>query len=201
MGSAAEWSQLPVDGLPEIAFVGRSNAGKSTAINCLTGRRSLAYTSKRPGRTQTLNFFRLGERGLLVDLPGYGYSRADAATQQRWQDLISRYLTQRVALAGLVLLVDSRRGLGELDRLLLEWTATRAAPVLILLTKCDKLPRSQRAGVVAAALRKLGGFDLGEKSPTAVRLFSAPEKIGVADAVATLLDWLGEKREPLGQGE
>lgn len=155
----------------EVAFAGRSNAGKSSAINAALNRRDLARTSKTPGRTQLVNFFTLGGEQRLVDLPGYGYARVSRALQAHWQTLIEAYL-RRAALAGLVLVVDSRRGLSDGDRTLLDWCSAAACPVHVLLTKADKLSRNSAASTLAVARRELG-------DRATAQLFSAPTRQGV----------------------
>src|SRR3954452_12397131 len=137
--TAAEWRQLPVDGAPEIAFAGRSNAGKSSAINALTQRTRLAFVSKTPGRTQHINFFSLRSGALLADLPGYGFAEVPEAMRKYWQVFIARYLGERAPLVGLVLVMDIRRPLLELDHQMLGWFLPTGRPVHILLTKADKL--------------------------------------------------------------
>jgi GTP-binding protein len=142
-GSVARMAQLPADEGIEIAFAGRSNAGKSSALNALTGQRGLARTSKTPGRTQLINLFDIGPGQRLVDLPGYGYARVDRETRDRWTELLTTYLARRRALRGLVLVVDIRRGLSELDWRLLELVVPRGVEPHLLLTKADKLGRGQ----------------------------------------------------------
>lgn len=148
--STAELDALPLPGRPEIAFAGRSNAGKSSAINTITNRKQLAFASKTPGRTQLLNFFGLGRSGILVDLPGYGYAAAPGATRAAWNRLVGGYLAEREPLAGLVAMMDIRRPLTELDIALLEWMRPTGRPVLILLTKADKLTRAERNKALAS---------------------------------------------------
>jgi len=175
--------------LPEIAFVGRSNAGKSTAINLLCNQKRLAFSSKTPGRTQHLNFFTVSDRerryGYLVDLPGYGYAAADKATRATWDQLLGQYLRQRRALRGVVLLMDARRPLTDLDLQLLDWLEPTGCPVHVLLTKADKLNRSD----IAQALRQVSDALAG--SPHSVQLFSALKRMGVEQADDKLLEWLG----------
>lgn len=142
-GSVARMAQLPADEGVEVAFAGRSNAGKSSALNALTGQRGLARTSKTPGRTQLINLFDIGPGQRLVDLPGYGYARVDRETRDRWTELLTTYLARRRALRGLVLVVDIRRGLSELDWQLLELVVPRGVEPHLLLTKADKLGRGQ----------------------------------------------------------
>lgn len=199
-------SQLPGVGLadgdwrsgtpPEVAFVGRSNAGKSTAINLLCQQKRLAFSSKTPGRTQHLNFFEVADReqryGFLVDLPGYGYAATDRHTQAHWGELITQYLEQRRALRGIVLVMDARRPLTDLDSQLLDWLAPTGVPVHALLTKADKLNRQ----AMLAALRQVREAFTG--SPHSAQLFSALKRQGIDEATLLLLDWLGaaQKKNP-----
>jgi GTP-binding protein len=170
----AEPAQLPPDRGWEVAFAGRSNAGKSSAINALTNRRRLAFVSKTPGRTQQINYFALGEDRYLVDLPGYGFAKVPLAVQSHWDLLLSGYLRTRAALRGLVVIMDVRHPLTPLDRQLLDWFAPTGKPVLVLLTKADKLTR-QRAGAQLEAVRKaLNGCE--------VILFSSVSGLGVEAA-------------------
>ncbi|MDZ7748311.1 MAG: ribosome biogenesis GTP-binding protein YihA/YsxC [Halofilum sp. (in: g-proteobacteria)] len=142
-GSCARLAQLPPDRGREAAFAGRSNAGKSSALNAITRRRNLARTSRTPGRTQLINVFDLGDERRLVDLPGYGYAKAPETARRNWERLVAAYLTQRTSLAGIVLVLDARRGLTELDWRLLELVAPTGAALHVLLTKSDKLERAQ----------------------------------------------------------
>ena len=155
--SAAAMRGLPPDEGREVAFVGRSNAGKSSAINRLCARRSLARTSSTPGRTRLLNFFALDEEALvrLVDLPGYGYAKAPKSEQAKWAKLIEAYLANRRSLAGLVLLADSRLTLKPTDEQLLDWSRASELPTLVLLTKADKLGRNAQARAVANARSRM----------------------------------------------
>ncbi len=154
--SAYELSQLPPDSGAEVAFAGRSNAGKSSAINCLVRQKGLCKTSKTPGRTQLINFFALDATRRLVDLPGYGYARVPQRMRQHWDRVLSGFLLERQALRGLVIVVDIRRGVGALDQALIEMVRDRL-PLHILLTKADKLSRNQVARAVTAAESSLGG--------------------------------------------
>jgi GTP-binding protein len=142
---AAALSQLPPDQCAEVAFAGRSNAGKSSAINALTNRRKLAFVSKTPGRTQQINYFGLDAGRFLVDLPGYGYAKVPAALQLEWQRILSAYLQRRRSLRGLVIIMDARHPLTALDVRMLEWFAGTGKPVRILLSKADKLTRQEQA--------------------------------------------------------
>src|SRR5574344_1693285 len=186
--TAAQLNQLPPIDVAEIAFVGRSNAGKSTCINTLTQQRQLAFASKKPGRTQHINLFALGKQGVtdavLADLPGYGYAAVSRTDKQRWQQVMANYLVSRKGLTGIVLLCDPRLGLTELDEALLEVVRPRVEAglkFLVLLTKADKLTRSEQAKVLSITRLQAGG---GE-----VRLFSALKRQGVEDVAQLLWQW------------
>ena len=179
--SAAAPAQFPEDVGAEVAFAGRSNAGKSSAINAITGRRRLARTSKTPGRTRLLNFFELAPSRRLIDLPGYGYATAPEAERRAWLPLIDALRT-RASLRGLFVIVDSRRGLTEAEETLLAWAAP-GQRVHVLLSKADKLNRSEAAAVLRAAAARLAGR-------ATTQLFSALEGTGVKQAHDTLAAWL-----------
>jgi GTP-binding protein len=184
---AHELTQLPPDTGLEVAFAGRSNAGKSSALNVITGQRALARISKTPGRTQQINFFELGEQRLLVDLPGYGYAKVPDSVRRHWQRVMEGYLTQRQALVGLVLMMDVRRPLTDLDRQLLDWCRHRGLSSHTLLTKADKLSRGKAGAALQATTRALARDYPG----ATVQLFSALKCSGV-DAVRQRLDqWFG----------
>lgn len=184
--SAYTLDQLPLDAGAEIAVAGRSNAGKSTALNKIVGR-TIARASKTPGRTQAINIFTLDEQRRLADLPGYGYAEAPHAVREQWQARLVEYLETRRCLRGLLLVVDSRRGLMALDEALLAGAREIALPVHILLSKADKLSRNQ----AAEALRKVKNH-LGELGVSAsVQLFSALSGIGLDEARGQLARWLG----------
>jgi GTP-binding protein len=186
--SAAKPTDLPPDAGPELAFAGRSNVGKSSAINALAGRRRLAFISRTPGRTRTINFYALGDAGRLADLPGYGYASAPRALRAGWDELIGGYLAERRSLAAVVMLMDARRPLGAVDREFLSWLAPLDIPLLALLTKADKLSRAERAKTLAATEKAL------KARATQVLLFSSKDGEGV-DAVRALLEgWLDEAR-------
>jgi GTP-binding protein len=181
---------LPRPGAPEIAFAGRSNAGKSSAINTLANRTRLAFTSKMPGRTQQINFFRLRGGALLADLPGYGYAAVPRELKEHWQRFLTRYLATRQSLVGLVLVVDARHGLSEPDRALLDGYLTSGRPVLLLATKADKLaPSAQREAARAIGRDIAAAFPFAAAQVTVVP-FSATRRIGVEAAEATLAQWL-----------
>jgi len=195
--TASRLEQLPVTELPEIAFVGRSNAGKSTAINTLTQRKRLAFASKTPGRTQHVNLFELGPRdapdALLADLPGYGYAAVSRGAKQRWQQVMADYLEVRRNLAGVVLMVDSRLGFTELDLQLLDFVAPRlangAVRLLVLLTKADKLSRRDAQRMLVACRDALAARST-EQSDIGITLFSALNKRGVGDTAVQLRAWV-----------
>ena len=181
-------ADLPPAGAPEVAFAGRSNVGKSSAINALLGRKRLAFTSKTPGRTQTINFYQLGEeeekRARLVDLPGYGYARAPQTLRAQWKLLVSAYLDSRPSLAGVVVIMDARHPLTPLDQQLLDWLGgTRK---LVLLSKADKLSRAEQA----ATLKKVRS-----SLKTEVLLFSSVTRQGVEDCRRLLEAWLEQAAE------
>ena len=187
--SIAKPSGLPAPVAPEIAFAGRSNAGKSSAINTLAGHTRLAYVSKTPGRTQLINFFRLNCGAALVDLPGYGYAKVPPEVKRHWQALLETYLTQRSSLLGLVLIMDVRRPLTPLDRQMLNWFVPSGRPVHILLTKSDKLSRNQAAASLALVRRELAELT----DQVSVQLFSSLHKQGVDEVEAVVAGWLGLK--------
>ena len=186
--SAPQLEHLPPLDLPEIAFVGRSNAGKSTAINTLTQQTRLAFASKTPGRTQHINLFGVGKQkvddAVLADLPGYGYAAVPREAKLRWQRVMGNYLMTRENLRGVVLMCDPRHGLTELDEILLDVIRPRVQQglkFLVLLTKSDKLTRSEGAKVLSITRLQAGG---GE-----VKLFSALKKQGVGEAAELLWRW------------
>ena len=186
--TAPRLEHLPEHGVPEIAFVGRSNAGKSTCINTLTQQNRLAFASKTPGRTQAINLFALGKQGVtdavLADLPGYGYAAVPKQDKLRWQQVMANYLVSRPNLAGVVMLCDPRHGLTELDRILLEVIRPRiedGLKLLVLLTKADKLNRAEAQKALSIARLQTAG---GE-----VKLFSALKRQGVEETALLLWQW------------
>jgi GTP-binding protein len=192
--TVANDEQLPLPGPPEIAFAGRSNAGKSSAINALANRSRLAFTSKTPGRTQQINFFRLRNGALLADLPGYGYAAVPQPLKRHWQEFLARYLATRQSLVGLALVVDARHGLAELDRRLLAGYLTSGRPVLLLATKMDKFAVSaQREAKRAIESDVAASFPVHVSQVTVVP-FSATRRIGIGMAEAMLADWLGDSQ-------
>lgn len=184
--SVAKPSGLPAPAGPEIAFAGRSNAGKSSAINTLVGHTRLAFVSKTPGRTQLINYFTLVRGGFLVDLPGYGYAQVPIEVRKAWAGLIERYLKERESLAGLVLIMDARHPLTPLDWNMIEWFSVSGKPMHVLLTKADKLTRSAQAATLADVRRQLSG--MGEQ--VSVQLFSSLKKTGIEEAEAAVSPWL-----------
>jgi GTP-binding protein len=194
--TASRVNQLPEPGLPEIAFVGRSNAGKSTAINALARHKRLAFASKTPGRTQHINLFNVGPAdapdAIWVDLPGYGYAAVERASKQRWQAVVADYLIERRSLAGLVMLVDSRHGFTALDRQLLGYVWPRVASgevkLLALLTKADKINRRDAQRSLTIAQQVLAEVAT-EQSDIGVTLFSALSGQGLDDVALTLRAW------------
>jgi GTP-binding protein len=184
--SAHDLKDLPPPSGIEVAFAGRSNAGKSSALNTLANHNRLAFVSKQPGRTQLINFFSLGGDRYLVDLPGYGYARVPEAMRRHWQHVLSSYLSQRSTIGGLVLVMDCRHPLTPLDRQMLDWFSPTGRPIHVLLTKSDKLSRSE-AGKTLLAVRK----ELGQHWPNCtVQLFSSLKKQGVEEAEKVIGQWL-----------
>ena len=190
--SVASIRGLPPDRGREVAFAGRSNAGKSSAINALTGRRDLARTSRTPGRTRLVNFFELDEGRRLVDLPGYGYARVPRAMSRGWGALVGRYLESRRSLAGVVVLMDIRHPLTELDVTLLDWCRAADLPVLAVLTKADKLARGRRAAALSEVWGRLTRYGDAVRAMT----FSATKRIGRRELTQCLDGWLGYGSEP-----
>ena len=178
--AAGRVADFPPAGPAEIAFAGRSNVGKSSALNALVGRRSLARASKTPGRTQTLNFYALGESARLVDLPGYGYARVPQATRAQWRELVGAYLGSARTLAGVVLVMDARHPLTPLDEQLIAWLGEQR--LLALLTKADKVSRSAQHALLMQMRRRLAGHE--------VTLFSSVTRQGVEECRDLLGQWL-----------
>jgi GTP-binding protein len=190
--SANHAPQFPEDNGSEVAVAGRSNAGKSSAINALTQRRSLARTSKTPGQTQLINFFELGPQRRLVDLPGYGFAKVPVHVRDHWQELVGGYLEQRNSLTGLLLIVDARRGLSDDDRGLIGWASGRGRRVHVLLSKSDKLSRTEARRVLGQVRGELPG-------EASAQLFSAVSKEGVEEGQQALEALLANKK-PGGSG-
>jgi GTP-binding protein len=200
---------LPDTQVPEIAFAGRSNAGKSTAINILTNQKGLAFASKTPGRTQHINYFSIGGahvaqhrhdpvrvdeiQVMLVDLPGYGYAEVSGTAKLHWQKLLGDYVQRREQLAALVLIMDSRRPFTDLDTQMLEWFAPTGKPIHCILTKADKLNRNEQANVLRQAQKILDSYvdEEGQGFPFTVQLFSALKRIGIDEANDKILELAG----------
>lgn len=205
---------LPKTQVPEIAFAGRSNAGKSTAINILTNQKGLAFASKTPGRTQHINFFSIGGahvamhrkdptkveeiQGLLVDLPGYGYAEVSGDAKLHWQKLLGDYVQRREQLAALVLIMDSRRPFTDLDIQMLEWFAPTGKPIHCILTKVDKLNRNESVNALRQAQQVLDSYvdEEGNGFPFTVQLFSALKRIGIDEANDKIIELLGLEDDP-----
>ncbi len=207
---------LPKTQVPEIAFAGRSNAGKSTAINILCNQKRLAFASKTPGRTQHINYFSIGGahvaqhrkdptiveeiRGMLVDLPGYGYAEVPGDAKLHWNQLLGTYIQSRPQLAGLVLIMDARRPFTDLDVQMLEWFAPSGKPVHCLLTKSDKLNRNDSTNALRLARTVLSSYvdAQGQPLPFSVQLFSALKRIGIDEANDRIVELLGLNEEGTG---
>ncbi|WP_018577920.1 ribosome biogenesis GTP-binding protein YihA/YsxC [Legionella shakespearei] len=183
--SAARVDQLPPDIGYEVAFAGRSNAGKSSALNCLTSIKNLARTSKTPGRTQLINLFSLDDERRLVDLPGYGYAKVPLQVKMEWQKHLAHYLEVRESLKGLILLMDVRHPLKDLDQMMVDWSLNRELPVHILLTKSDKLSRSEVKNTVLKVRRH---YELASHL-VSVQSFSSLKKEGLDELIALLNNW------------
>ncbi len=207
--TAAEWHQLPAGGAPEIAFAGRSNSGKSSAINALAQRTRLAYVSRTPGRTQHINLFRTPSGALLADLPGYGYAKVPEKMRRHWQTFLARYLAERAPLVGLVLVMDARRPLTDLDWQMLDWFLPTGRPTQILLTKADKLSAAAQRRALDDAARVLAEIYGAERDGIGLQLFSATRGVGIAEAENAIGAWLSphtpiaaaDKERPRHQGE
>ena len=191
--SIAKSAGLPPPDGAEIAFAGRSNAGKSSAINTLAGHTRLAYVSKTPGRTQLINFFRLNCGAVLVDLPGYGFAKVPENVRRQWQGLLEDYLRKRENLVGLVLIMDSRHPLTPLDRQMIDWFVPGGRPIHVLLTKSDKLSRNEAATTLASVRRELAV--LGPQ--ISVQLFSSLKKVGMEEVEHKVAEWLNLPAEDL----
>lgn len=184
--SVAKPAGLPLRNSPEVAFVGRSNSGKSSAINTLVGHTRLAFVSKTPGRTQLINVFRLRNGAALVDLPGYGYAQVPPAIRLQWQSLLEHYLSRRSNLVGLVLIMDARRPLTELDWKMIGWFAPTGRPIHCLLTKSDKLSRQEQAKILRETREALAGY----AHQISLQLFSSLKKTGIDEAEKSIGAWL-----------
>lgn len=184
--SIARPQDLPPPSGPEIAFAGRSNAGKSSAINTLVGHTRLAFVSKTPGRTQLINIFRMSNGAALMDLPGYGYAKVPEAIRKQWVRLLEEYLSSRESLIGLILIMDARHPLTPLDQQMLNWFAPTGRPVHVLLTKADKLTRGPAAQTLAKVRKDLTAWG----PQITVQLFSSLKKTGMEDAEKVVGGWL-----------
>ena len=191
--SANSLTQLPMDSRGEIAFAGRSNAGKSSALNVLTGQKTLARTSKTPGRTQLINYFEVKDQLYLVDLPGYGYAKVPLPMREHWQKILQGYFEKRESLDALIMLMDSRHPLTDLDKQMLHWCEFQELPTHILLTKADKLSKNE----ASSTLQKVKKILIEEFStPITVQLFSSTKPdIGIKEALNYLSEWI-EHHEP-----
>ena len=189
--------KLPAPGAPEIAFAGRSNAGKSSAINTLAGRRRLAFVSKTPGRTQLINFFDLAGRAFLVDLPGYGYAGVPHEVRDHWKELVGTYIADRSSLAAVVVVMDVRHPLTELDLTLLQWLRDAGRRAHVLLTKADKLSRQAQQTTLARVRRELAEIFPG----ATVQLFSSLKRDGVDEAASALSALAAGKNKAPAKGE
>ena len=183
--SAAALGDLPADSGYEVAFIGRSNAGKSSALNTITGIKSLARTSKTPGRTQTINLFSLDAERRLADLPGYGYAKVPKVVKQRWEQIIDSYLQTRQCLRALVVVMDIRHPLKEIDRQVIAWAASCGIPTHILLTKADKVSTSDAKSTLLQVSK-----ELAKHENISLQIFSSLKKLGIADAHDKLNQWL-----------
>lgn len=191
--SASRLDQCPEDIGAEVAFAGRSNAGKSSSINCLCDQKGLARTSKTPGRTQLLNFFELSDHQRLVDLPGYGFAKVPIAVKDHWQKHLSSYLEKRECLRGVVLLSDIRHPLKEFDIHMLEWAAQAGMPVHILLTKADKLKRGPAQSALLTTLKAVSVFG----PQVTAQVFSSTKKTGLDQLRSHLNGWLAPQEADL----
>jgi GTP-binding protein len=189
--SAPDIRKLPDDSGIEVAFAGRSNAGKSSALNTLTNQKSLARTSKTPGRTQLINVFEIGDNKRLIDLPGYGFAKVPLEMKKKWQKALGEYLEKRESLKGLVVLMDIRHPLKDLDMDLIQWAADSELPVLALLTKCDKLSQGKRSAEVLKVKKALTPLNADIK----VQAFSSLKRTGSEQANNIICDWFTEETE------
>ena len=186
--SAANLAACPPESVAEVAFAGRSNAGKSSAINAITNQTRLARISKTPGRTQLINFFGLAEGRFLVDLPGYGFAKVPLSVKNKWQEELEKYLRRRQVLCGLILLSDIRHPLKDFDRMMIDWAVQSGLPLHLLLTKSDKLKRGAAQNTLLEVQKELKVFD-----NVTVQLFSSLKNDGVTEVRAKLDEWLGDE--------
>lgn len=195
--SAPDLRHCPADSGAEVAFAGRSNAGKSSALNAICDQKALARTSKTPGRTQLINFFAIDPQRRLVDLPGYGYAKVKESIKLHWQAALAEYLEKRQALRGLVLVMDIRHPLKEFDLQMLQWAAHAGLPVHILLTKADKLARGAATNTLLGVRREL---ERSHRLSASVQLFSAHRQLGLDEARALIEQWLDSDALVRGKG-
>jgi GTP-binding protein len=186
--SAPSLKQCPPETGREVAFAGRSNAGKSSAINCLTRNKKLARTSKTPGRTQLINFFDITPDQRLVDLPGYGFAKVPLAVKRQWDQNLSQYLRERESLTGLILLMDIRQPLKDFDTMMLNWAIEAEMPAHILLTKSDKLKRGPAKNTLLSVKKHIKEANID--SLVSVQTFSALKKEGIQQLEEVLNEWL-----------
>ena len=191
--SVAQPSGLPLPEGAEIAFAGRSNSGKSSAINTLVGHTRLAFVSKTPGRTQLINLFRMKNGAALVDLPGYGFAQVPLAVRLQWQGLLEHYLSRRRTLIGLVLIMDARRPLTELDWKMIHWFGPTGRPIHCLLTKSDKLTRQEQTKTLRETRAALADY----KDQITMQMFSSLKKTGIEEAETAIGAWLRDETEPV----
>lgn len=184
--AAASSEQLPSDSTAEVAFIGRSNAGKSSALNTITNIKGLARTSKTPGRTQTMNFFTLASGERLVDLPGYGYAKVPPHIKERWQKAVNSYLETRISLRGLIIVMDIRHPLKDTDREIIHWASAYQVPTHVLLTKTDKISHGQACARLQEAKKELATIDIN----ISAQLFSSLDHRGIEEAHQRLNEWL-----------
>ncbi len=189
--------EFPAPAAPELAFAGRSNAGKSSAINSLVGRRRLAFVSKTPGRTQLINFFSLGTDAILVDLPGYGYAGVPGEVRRHWEFLVGSYIANRESLAGVIVVMDARHPLTPLDRRLLDWLREAGRPTHVLLTKADKLSKQAAQAALTLVRREMSTLWPG----TTIQLFSSLKGDGISEAASTLAHLARRKNKAPAKGE
>lgn len=189
--SAPDIRKLPEDSGIEVAFAGRSNAGKSSALNTLTNQKGLARTSKTPGRTQLINVFEIGDNKRLIDLPGYGFAKVPLEMKKKWQKALGEYLEKRQSLKGLVVLMDIRHPLKDLDMDLIEWAVDGDLPVLALLTKCDKLSQGKRSTEVLKVKKTLDALN----GDIRVQAFSSLKYTGSEQADAIICDWFAKEQK------
>lgn len=191
--SASRAADLPPIGSGEVAIAGRSNAGKSSALNLICNRRRLAFFSKTPGRTQLINVFHLSwqgqELGRLVDLPGYGYAAVDRATKARWQQELARFIESRLSLVALIVVMDIRHAFGPLDQQMLDWFGVRQQPIHVLLTKSDKLGKNEQSRALANARKMIDTHSARWGGQVSVSLFSATARVGRDEVLAKLEQW------------